>query len=244
MTALSREEWTSDHEGSHAAAALVLGLPVTSMRIGATGGAMSGISPTRTPVDLHRELVVTLAPWCEAGVVPAWPPSPYALQPDERDVHALAASLGLDETGYKRVVGETCELVERAAYKRLKTALSHAAIEYGALDQRSIERIRSTHDAPKPERKVFATRWNIQPAAPHSDPDAYAQTVLDDLDRRLHTEELERELEIKDMVREQVARIEARWQDAEAKALAAQYASRGSTTRNQQPIRRKPGYGG
>jgi hypothetical protein len=83
------------------------------------------------PWGWRKRMMVLLAPLVDQGDEPAWPPRALASRTDERYLHALATALDLDRRGYKQIANDTIELTERPEYKRLKLALSHAAINIG-----------------------------------------------------------------------------------------------------------------
>jgi hypothetical protein len=148
----------SRHESAHVGAASLLGLAVSGLTITPSGGMMTGARASESPDDLCKQLMATLAPAVELGIVPTWPPNPYAAQ-DERDAYALAAALGLDAAGYKQVAVETRRLVELPRYRRLRAAIERAAFEHGSLEQAAIERIVEASAArPRPERRAMAER--------------------------------------------------------------------------------------
>lgn len=144
---MSTLEHTCAHEAGHAAACMLLGVPVRL--VDATGDATTlgrtehegadGDPETRMKIILGG-LVASAE---SISDLPAWPLDPDHGTTDERRLALLAKVLDLDAGRYGEIVDEVLALSESPEYKRLHIAIAHALEQHGQLDAIALRRIKA-----------------------------------------------------------------------------------------------------
>ena len=131
------------HEAGHAAAALLLGLKVTSVRAGfhthselrdANPEDAAGETRFEATNNDHRQMAIAIlaGPMAEGKTAywpPRWPLSLAPLTPDERQVGDHVQALDLDQAGYDELCDEARALTETPVFKRLHRYLVQSLTE-------------------------------------------------------------------------------------------------------------------
>jgi HK97 family phage prohead protease len=152
------------HEAGHAAAALLLGLKVTSVRASFhTASEIHDGNPDdpagetcfegTTADDREMALTVLTGPMAEGQTAywpPRWPLSLAPLTPDERQVGEHVRALDLDQAGYDELCDQARALTETPVFKRLHGYLVRSLTEpphtVGAAEAWHLKTIAETAD--------------------------------------------------------------------------------------------------
>lgn len=161
MTPEALRRATAEHEAAHAAAAVLLGLPVEGIEVAGLDAhdpddnryRIVGLTST-APVDLgsddelRRRLAATLAPMLLEDNAPDWPiPDDAPPGSDTAHVATIVKALGLDHGDFVSVRADTYDLMASSEFRHLHAALAHLADGVGTLDAsavRAAQRITQT----------------------------------------------------------------------------------------------------
>jgi hypothetical protein len=143
------------HEAAHAAAAIWLGgRSIRCVRVDWPDVGVAGSMTVERERDLRPEdLVIGLIGWMADDEHPGtWPPT-WPVAEDERDgVGALVKQLGLDEAGYREIVGLAEKLLADPDFQRLHGLIARALHLASVIDGESVEILRKATGVPEPRR--------------------------------------------------------------------------------------------
>jgi hypothetical protein len=128
---MTEAERLAAHEAGHAAAAVVLGVPVRLVDVAgdatALGRVRHDLEQIHSPDDARKRMKIILCGWIESvedwDELPSWPLDPNA-STDEHNLHALAGYLRLDSPSYSDVTFEALKLTLDRDYKMLHVAIT------------------------------------------------------------------------------------------------------------------------
>ncbi len=126
------------HEAAHAAAGVLLGHLPTTIEVRRVGRILGQVE---FPFELDKrnatdQLQITLAGWiADEETPPSWPILDVGTGGDYGMVVALTKYLGLDESGYRRLVTDTWTLAARQEFAMLELAFTTALDYHYRLDR-------------------------------------------------------------------------------------------------------------
>jgi HK97 family phage prohead protease len=160
------------HEAGHAAAALLLNIPVIELAAPRRDFAALTTEPENPedaaghvrhdlpdaaldePATARAVAIASLAgPLADGKRAPGWPLSLAPVTPDEATLAQLVKQLGLDQDGYQQLLADARGLIESHAYARLHAALAAAAEQHEHLDAAAIHRIHEKTTGPTMQHK-------------------------------------------------------------------------------------------
>jgi HK97 family phage prohead protease len=162
-----------DHECGHAAAALLLGIPVESITApywrleDVAGGdpddpAGKVVTPAidaESDPDAARRYALTLlaGPLADdrADWPPRWPLSSVPTPGDETQLGRLVKALELDRAGYAQLVQDAFALTTLRDFERLHAGLSHLLEEHGQIDAVTARRVKAIVEGVQVEHLTF-----------------------------------------------------------------------------------------
>jgi uncharacterized protein len=164
-----------EHEASHAAAALCLGLQVTEARVDRpeewTDGGVRMRTNGRVKVDRLAEhpreaaLIVLAGPLTDPSAeTPRWPLSVAPVPgSDEATLKALTEHLGYDKRDFERLLSDASELVARRDFDRAWGAFASALEARPVLDGEVLETVidRITKERTPMEHKALAAETTV-----------------------------------------------------------------------------------
>ena len=130
-----------EHESAHAAAAVLLGLAVTEIRVDWPDDCQGRVRLRRRRTQRREFALLVMAAFlCDPRKPPFPPFPPLPLEdetPDEEQLREVVEEMDLDRPAWKRLCQEAAELVARDDFNRLqealKTALAHRPLLEGKL---------------------------------------------------------------------------------------------------------------
>lgn len=124
--------FVAGHESGHAAAGVMLGRLPRMIEVGQIGRTLGRVD---FPFKLNKRsasdvMLITMAGWvADEEEPPSWPIPDMGTGGDHGTVAKLTEYMGLDESGYRRLVIETWELAATKEFDRLQLAF-RTALEY------------------------------------------------------------------------------------------------------------------
>lgn len=162
--ATAQRETTASHEGRHAAAALLLGLPITQATAVSDGHFAGQITLDLDSLALdhdlaRRQALVTLVGYMgdeDEDWPPDWPPTKGLKTSDEHALAVLADYLSLDAGGWNSLVTEAWQLSSKPEFARLENAIA-GLLEGHVLDERAMKHIHAITEGNMQRMTVKAT---------------------------------------------------------------------------------------
>jgi hypothetical protein len=148
---ISMADATCRHEAAHAAAAIWLGgRTIRCVRVDEPDLGVPGKMTAERERDLRPEdLIVNLVGWMADGECPGtWPPTWPVAEDTAEGVGVLVKRLGLDEAGYREIVGLAEKLLANPDFQRLMLLVARALHLAPVIDGESVEILRKAAGVP------------------------------------------------------------------------------------------------
>jgi hypothetical protein len=149
---ISMTDATCRHEAAHAAAAVWLGgRSIHYVRVDGDVDVPGRMTAERERDLVPEDLIVNLVGWMADGECPGtWPRTWPVAEDSAEGVGVLVKRLGLDEAGYREIVGLAEKLLANPDFQRLMHLIARALSIAPVLDGESVEILRKAAGVPTP----------------------------------------------------------------------------------------------